>query len=62
MKTNPIPLSNLNIQFKINSITASKKANQILFSKCTGEFSRQFKLTEINTRKTEAIKKETEKI
>ncbi len=44
--SNPIP--QIKIEFKINSITAAKEANQILFSKFSGEFSRQIILTRIN--------------
>ncbi len=60
MNKNPIPLSNLNIRFSIKSITANTEANQILVSKSSGEISRQFALTEINSKETEEIKRDIE--
>lgn len=60
MNQNPIPLYNLDLRFSINNITASKEANQILFSKCTGQLSGQFLFNELNSRKIEEITKETE--
>jgi hypothetical protein len=50
--SNSIPLYNLDLTFSINHITASKEANTIIFSKCTGQYSGQF----LYSRKTEEIK------
>ena len=60
MNQNPIPLSNLNIRFSINNITANTEANQILVSKSSGEITRQITLTELNTREIEEIKRDIE--
>ncbi len=47
-----------NIHFNINNITVSKRANQVLFFKYSGEISRQIILTNINNdRKNEEIKR-----
>ena len=59
MTKNPIPFYNLNIKFNINNITA-KEANQILFSNITGQITGQFLFNDLNSRKTEEIKKESE--
>ena len=60
MNKNPIPLYNFDLRFSINNITASKEANQILFSKCTGQITGQFLFNELNSRKIEEITKESE--
>ena len=60
MNQNPIPLYNPDLRFSINNITASKEANQILFSKCTGHLIGQFLFNKLNSRKNEEITKESE--
>ena len=56
----PIPLYKFDLRFNINNITASEEANQIIFSKCTGQMTGQFSFNDLNSRKTEEITKETE--
>jgi len=60
MTQNPISPCNFDLTFNINSITASKEANQILFSKCSGQISGQFALNDLNSRKIGEIQKESE--
>ena len=62
MNQNPISLHNFDLRFSINSITASKEANQTIFSKCTGQLSGQFLFNELNSRKTEEITNENENL
>lgn len=47
----------INIHHKPNSITVLKEANQVLFFKYSGGFSRQIILTDINNRKKRGDKK-----
>ena len=62
MNKNPIPPYNFDLKFNITNITASKEANQILFSKCTGQITGQVLFNELNSRKIEEITKESENL